>query len=157
MKSKIKFSAILASAFIAGILATHFGEKFMSKNRTVITEEPLLIVSQKDQKTYSILPTGSILTHEQSSAEGYQTYKLYINIDSDFKSQEYTGKTPAAIWARTIDKTEIMKFMQDYPLSLDELRRVIKAQKLSREDYIQILRDWEEPKGEKDISIYDKQ
>lgn len=133
---------------IIAIIATALGF-FLSEKRVIHTndkkafrlEEPLLIEGEK-QNNYSLLPTGTVLYYDKSWAEGHSTYHVFFHFKGEFKSIPADGNGIDPIWLRTIDSDELSKLMTEYPVSREELTKILKAKRATKQDLVQILRDW---------------
>lgn len=126
----------------------------MGSSFAVKTSEPLALVGEHSKVT-TLLPSGTVLYHEKSWPEGHTTYKAYFHFKGALASEPFDPKVLSPSWLYTLDKEDVMKLMQEYPLTLGELRKLLKARKVTREEYIQILRDWEDPGDDKEIGSPD--
>lgn len=145
MKNFIKFTFVFLLGTVSGAILFKFGyqDQIMSNKFALKTKEPLLISGEDGQKVFSLLPSGTTLYQEKSWPEGHTTYKAYFNFKGKFEAEKVDPATIDPLWLYNLSKEDVIKFMQDYPLTLGEFRKVLKAQKITREEYIQILRDWE--------------
>jgi hypothetical protein len=106
-------------------------------------EEPLLIQG-KTENSYSLLPTGTVLYFDKDWPEGHTTYYVYFNVKSEFKSTPVNSKITSPIWLRNIESDELAKLVSDYPISREELTAILKAKRATKQDIVQILRDWQD-------------
>lgn len=137
--------ALTALASLAiGSISTIYWNQSMKTEKSFITKEPLLIEAESNSY-YSILPAGTALYHDKSWPEGHSTYHVYFHVKSDFASEPNTSDMLQPLWLRTVEKSELLKLVSEYLLTTEDLRKIIKARGITREEYIQILRDWEEP------------
>lgn len=113
----------------------------MNAKKAYRLEEPLLIEGEK-QNSYSLLPTGTVLYYDKSWAEGHSTYHIYFHFKGAFNSVPVDGNGIDPIWLRTIDTHDLSKLMTEYPISKEELTNILKAKRATRQDLVQILRDW---------------
>jgi hypothetical protein len=132
---------LIISFLIIGILLAKIGEIHMESKKAFRIEEPLLIEGKK-QNSYSLLPVGTVLYYDKSWDEGHSTYHVYFHFKGVFKSEPVDGNTISPIWLDTIDAEELPKLMSDYPVSRDELINILKAKRATKQDLVQILRDW---------------
>ena len=113
----------------------------MSDKKAFRLEEPLLIEGEK-QNSYSLLPTGTVLYYDKSWAEGHSTYHVYFHFKGEFKSAPTDGSGIDPIWLRTVDSDDLPKLLTEYPVSKEELTNILKAKRATKQDLVQILRDW---------------
>ncbi|WP_373989476.1 hypothetical protein [Duganella sp. BuS-21] len=132
----------LASA-ISGILLSECGVIHLNSKKTFRLEEPLLIEGEK-QNSYSLLPAGTVMYYDKSWDEGHSTYHVYFHFKGEFKSAPTGGDGISPIWLRTVESDELPKLMADYPVSRDELSTILKAKRATKQDLLQILREWKE-------------
>jgi len=117
------------------------------KTQYLKTMEPLLLNAGGETQYFHLLPSGTPLFKDHSFPEGHTTYVAYINIKGAFAAETLeTDKVnfSAPIWARTVQKEEVSKLMSDVPVSKDDLVRIMKARKMTREELAQIVRDWKD-------------
>lgn len=115
----------------------------MNSKKAVRLEEPLLIEGEK-QNSYSLLPAGTVMYYDKSWDEGHSTYHVYFHFKGEFKSVPTDSEDIDPIWLRTIDSDELPKLMSDYPVSREELISILKAKRATKQDLVQILRDWKD-------------
>jgi hypothetical protein len=132
---------VAAMAAFSGFFLSEKGVIRMNDKKAFRLEEPLLIEGEK-QNNYSLLPTGTVLYYDKSWAEGHSTYHVYFHFKGDFKSVPTDGNGIDPIWLRTIDSDELSKLMTEYPVSKEELTNILKAKRATKQDLVQILRDW---------------
>lgn len=113
----------------------------MTTQKAFRLEEPLLIEGEK-QNTYSLLPVGTVLYYDKSWDEGHSTYHVYFQFKGEFKSTPTDSHGIDPIWLRTVDSAELPKLLSEYPVSRDELTAILKAKRATKQDLVQILRDW---------------
>ena len=106
-------------------------------------EEPLLIEGEQ-QKTYSLLPAGSVLYLDKSWPEGHQTFHVYFHFKGDFKAAPADPKAISPLWLRTIDREELPKLLNEYPLTKHELTAILRTRGVTKAELTQILREWPE-------------
>lgn len=115
----------------------------MDPKKAFRIQEPLLIEG-KEQNSYSLLPVGTVLYYDKSWDEGHSTYHVYFHFKGAFKSERVDGNTISPIWLNTIDAEELPKLMSEYPVSRDELISILKAKRATKQDLVQILREWKD-------------
>lgn len=113
----------------------------MTTKKAFRLEEPLLIEGEK-QTSYSLLPAGTVLYYDKSWDEGHSTYHVYFHFKGEFKSTPADSSGIDPIWLRTVDSAELPKLLSEYPVSRDELAAILKAKRATKQDLVQILRDW---------------
>ena len=115
-------------------------------SKTAFTiKEPLLIESER-QKTYSLLPAGSVLYLDKSWPEGHQTFHVYFHFKGDFKAVPADPKTISPLWLRIVDRKELPKLLNEYPLNKQELTTILRTRGVTKAELTQILREWPEKK-----------
>lgn len=115
------------------------------QTRYLLTEEPLLIASDVEAKGFHMLPAGTPLYHDKAFAEGHSRYIVYVNFKGDLKARTVVSDKPNLvdpIWAYQVEKTELPKLLADTPIAKEDLVRILKARKATRDDLLQIARDW---------------
>jgi hypothetical protein len=121
----------------------------MTSKTAFTIEEPLLIEGEQ-QKTYSLLPAGSVLYLDKSWPEGHQTFHVYFHFKGDFKAAPADPKTISPLWLRTIDREELPKLFNEYPLSKQELTTILRTRGVTKAELTQILREWPEEQNTPD-------
>lgn len=136
--------AIVTLGFILLVfLLLSTGLLFMTPKIAFTIEEPLLIEGEQ-QKTYSLLPAGSVLYLDRSWPEGHQTFHVYFHFKGDFKAVPADPKLISPLWLRTVDREELPKLLNEYPLSKHELTALLRARSVTKAELTQILREWPE-------------
>lgn len=115
----------------------------MNTKKAYRLDEPLLIEGEK-QNSYSLLPQGTVLYYDKSWDEGHSTYHVYFNFKGEFKSTAVENNGIDPIWLRTVPADELPKLLSEYPVSLEELTAILKAKRATKQDLVQILRDWKD-------------
>jgi hypothetical protein len=141
---KIAAAAMITSGFIFltyFLLAT--GVLPITSKTAFKIEEPLLIEGEQ-QKTYSLLPAGSVLYLDKSWPEGHQTFHVYFHFKGDFKATSADPNLISPLWLRNVDREELPKLLNEYPLSKQELVALLQAKSVSKSELTQILREWPE-------------
>lgn len=141
--SPILLGFFVIAATVFGFFLSEKGVIHMNDKKAFRLEEPLLIEGEK-QNSYSLLPTGTVLYYDKSWAEGHSTYHVYFHFKGEFKSTPTDGNGIDPIWLRTIDSDELSKLMTEYPVSREELTNILKAKRATKQDLVQILRDWKD-------------
>jgi hypothetical protein len=143
MKKTILLLVVALISTIFGILLSEKGVIHMNSKKAFRLEEPLLIEGEK-QNSYSLLPVGTVLYYDKSWDEGHSTYHVYFHFKGEFKSTPADSSGIDPIWLRTVDSDELPKLLSEYPVSRDELVSLLKAKRATKQDLVQILRDWKE-------------
>ena len=141
ISSTVPYVLVAIIAAIFGFLLSENGVIQMNDKKAFRLEEPLLIEGEK-QNNYSLLPMGTVLYYDKSWAEGHNTYHVYFHFKGDFKSVPVDGSGIDPIWLRTIESDELSKLLTEYPVSREELTNILKAKRATKQDLVQILRDW---------------
>lgn len=138
---------LVAISFITGSLLERHGVLNMAGTHYIKTTEPLLLNTEGESKYYHLLPVGTALYKDATFPEGHVRYIAYINIKGAFGNEAIDSpKTNLVdpIWAYTIKPDEIKALMADTLISKDDLVKILKARNITREELVQILREWEE-------------
>lgn len=138
---------LVAISFTTGSLLERHGVLNMAGTHYLKTTEPLLLNTDGESKNYHLLPAGTALYKDATFPEGHTRYIAYINIKGAFGSEAIDSpKTNLVdpIWAYTIKPDEIKALMADTPISKADLAEILKARNITREELVQILREWEE-------------
>lgn len=133
--------AVLLIAF--GYLLPGTGWFKISSQKAFTTRQPLLIEGE-DQQTYSLLPAGSVLYHDKSWPEGHETFHVYFHFKGKLEAEPADADVIAPLWLRTVERNEVGKLANEYPITKEELVKILKAQKMTREELAQIVREWRE-------------
>lgn len=115
----------------------------MTSKTAFTIEEPLLIEGEQ-QKTYSLLPAGSVLYLDKSWPEGHQTFHVYFHFKGNFKAAPADPTLISPLWLRTVDHEELSKLLNEYPVSKQELSALLRARGVTKAELTQILREWPE-------------
>jgi hypothetical protein len=113
----------------------------MTSKKAYMIDEPLLIEGEQ-QNIYSVLPAGTVLYLDKSWPEGHQTFHVYFHFKGDFNATPTDPGLISPIWLRTVDREELPKLLNNYPLSKKELATILKARSVTKAELTQILRDW---------------
>lgn len=105
---------------------------------------PLLLASDTDLNSISLLPKGTVLYFDKAFSEGFTRYKVYINIDRmplELKNlSDPTLISPLEAFA--LDKSSLQKLLQSYPLSKDDLESILKSNKISKDEIKEIFENY---------------
>ena len=115
----------------------------MKSKHAITLNEPLLIEGETN-KYYSLLPAGTVLYHDKSWPEGHETLHVYFNLKGNIDFQKADPSVVSPLWLRTVDPAELTKLLQDYPLTKNDLVRILKARKISRDELAEIVREWKD-------------
>lgn len=137
----------IAAAFLCGMLFQKFGVPAMSKTTYLKLQEPLLLESEGKAQDFHVLPAGTALYIDRSFPEGFTRYIAYINIKGDFAAEKIVSdKTNLVdpIWAHPVQRDDLPFLMGNTPVTKNDLVRILKARKMTREELAQIVREWKE-------------
>lgn len=115
----------------------------MKSKHAIATKEPLLIEGESN-KYFSLLPAGTVLYHDKSWPEGHETVHVYFHFKGNMAFDKADPNVIAPLWLRTVDRDELMKLLQEYPISKEELVQILKARKMTRADLADIAREWKD-------------
>lgn len=120
----------------------------MRNNTTYyVLKEPLLLQAEGEARNFHVLPAGTPLYEDWAAPEGFTRYKVYINIKGDPAMEKVVSdkiNLIDPIWAQQIYPGDLPKLMADTPVTKDDLVRILKARKATREDLAEIVRAWTE-------------
>jgi hypothetical protein len=143
----ISLGFLVAGAFVVGAAAQKSGGLNMSHTEYLKLSEPLLINAEGESKYFHVLPAGTPMYKDSSFPEGHTRYIVYINVKSEFQAEKVVSDKKNLIdpiWAETVKREDVKQLMAETPISKDDLVRILKARKMTREDLAQIVREWEE-------------
>ena len=143
MKKLAKIAIVTLGLIILANLLLSIGVLSMKSKAAFTIEEPLLIEGEQ-QKTYSLLPAGSGLYLDTSWPEGHQTFHVYFHFKGNLKALPADPKSISPLWLRTVDREELPKLLNDYPLSREELTALLRARSVTKAELTQMLREWPE-------------
>ena len=109
--------------------------------------EPLLLNAEGERKYFHMLPVGTAMYKDHSFPEGHTRYIVYVNVKGEFKNEKVESEKRNLIdpiWGETVKKDDLKILMGEMPISKDDLVRILKARKLTREELAQIVREWQE-------------
>lgn len=141
MRKTAAFAIITLSTVIFSYLFLSDGAHLMTSKKAFTTTEPLLIEGEQ-QKTYSILPAGTVLYLDKSWPEGHQTFHAYFHFKGQFSSTPADPNSISPIWLRTVDRDELPKLLNEFPVSKQEIMIILRARSVTKSELTQILRDW---------------
>lgn len=140
------FAIITALLFGAGIgsLVIYQGIYTMKKDLAFKLSEPLLFLSP-DGSQHHLLPAGATLFFQKGYDEGHAIYAMEVVFKGKFEAERITDLQQAEpLWVDTIYDTDLKELVKNYPISKDDLVRILKARKMTRDDLADIVRDWKD-------------
>lgn len=143
MRKPVTIAIITLGSILLAYLLLLTGVLSMTSKKAFTIEEPLLIEGEQ-QKTYSLLPAGSVLYLDKSWPEGHQTFHVYFHFKGDFKAAPADPKMISPLWLRNIDREELPKLLNEYPLSKQDLTTILRTRGVTKAELTQILREWPE-------------
>jgi hypothetical protein len=123
------------------------GGSIMSKTVYLKTTEPMLLGTEGQVQDFHVLPAGAALYKFKEFPEGHTTYLAYINIKGPFAAERIESKEANLIdpmWAMTVRLEEVATLVQNTPITKEDLTRILKARKVTRDDLAQLVRDWKD-------------
>jgi hypothetical protein len=123
------------------------GDSIMSKTIYLKTTEPMLLGTEGQVQDFHVLPAGAALYKFKEFPEGHTTYLAYINIKGPFAAERIEANEANLIdpmWAMRVRPEEVAVLVQNTPISKDDLTRILKARKVTRDDLAQLVRDWKD-------------
>lgn len=139
------FTAVVS--FALGMAFQKNGDSIMSETVYLKTAEPMLLGTEGQVQDFHVLPAGAALYKFKDFPEGHTTYLAYINIKGPFASKRIESNEANLIdpmWAMRISPEEVAVLVQNTPISKDDLIRILKARKMTRDDLTQIVREWKD-------------
>lgn len=138
-------AALLALVFCAGFFFHTIQDFIMPQTTYFKLEEPLLIESEGEARNFHILPAGTPLYKDKSFPEGHTRYIVYVNIKGGpalEKIESDKAQLIDPIWGYPVQPEDVPTLVAETPVSKDELVRILKARKMTREELAQIVREW---------------
>jgi hypothetical protein len=136
----------LLAAVAAGVALERTGVAGMASKTTYYrTTEPMLIAAESENRTFHILPAGTPIYHDKSFAEGHSRYIIYANFKGELRAEKIESDKPNLIdpiWLYQVEKVDLPKLIGEVPISKNDLVKIMKARKMTREDLAQIVREW---------------
>lgn len=107
-------------------------------------EYPLILSSDAPSKNTHMLPKGTVLYFDKSYPEGFTRYKVYINIDRmPLKLDDLSDPTEITpIDATAPSKEDLLKLIQDYPLTKGDLESILNSKRISKDEIREILENF---------------
>jgi hypothetical protein len=117
----------------------------MKQQHIHVLQAPMLVRTKDPDKPYYLLPAGTALYFHGSMPEGFDRYFIYVNTRAQLPTapEEKPGLIDP-IWVDPIDDQNLSGVLQKYPLTRNDLARILKAQKMKRADLEALLRDWKD-------------
>lgn len=147
MKTKLTLAvvALMFFGFFAFSNNIKHGDLAMKKTSYIKTTEPLFLSAGKNFQYFHILPVGAALYKFETFPEGHTTYIAYINIKGSFSHEIVESEYSVdPMWASVIRPEDVQILLDKTPVSKDDLIRILKARKMTRDDLAQIVRDWKD-------------
>lgn len=104
-------------------------------------EYPLMLSSNIGSKNLHMLPRGTVLYFDKSYPEGFTRYKVYINVDrTPLKLEDLADPTEIdPIDAAVPSKEDLLKLLNDYPLTKGDLESILNSKRLSKDEVKEVL------------------
>jgi len=142
MKKFFLYMALLLAGAVAGMALTHQRETIMDKRFAFRLKEPLLI-STGSQQPYYLLPANTVLYHQESFAEGHARYAIEVIYQANFDGERLKeGEFADPLSLFSMEPEDAGKLLKDYPLSKDDLVRILKARQVTRAELEQMVLEW---------------
>lgn len=112
----------------------------MADSRIHVLAYPLRIASPAQNEWY-LLPAGTTLYYEDSMAEGYDRYRVYVNVEGaalDVTAAPFHNYV-APLSAYPIEGEDILHLLRGYPVGKTDLIRLLKANPLSAEEVEEVI------------------
>lgn len=114
------------------------------------TKEPLRISNNGDDRYSYILPVGAVLYYDHDFDEGHSLYWTPVYHKGRFECEEvllepkHQGRLVVPLWLDNIDAAELKFLFNRFPLSRSDVEAVIKANHITKDDLIDIIRSMPE-------------
>lgn len=133
-------AALLGALIAVTLVYQERGE--VDKNFAFHLSEPALIATPLGQQHY-LLPSGTTVYHQASSAEGHGLYAIEVMFDGQLKLQPVKpGESTEPLWLYNVEADDVKKLLEAYPLSKSDLSSILKARGVTREELEQMVLDW---------------
>lgn len=138
---------VIALIFLGIVLERSGATKMAKKTTYYLTKEPMLISGTTDDKNFYMIPAGTPMYFDKAFNEGHQRYIIYANFKGNLQAEEINSDKSNLIdpvWLYQIDKEDVTKLIQKYPLSKADLLNILKARSITRDELAQIVREWKD-------------
>lgn len=117
-----------------------------SNSKFHILKEPMIFESESAEDKSYLIPSGTTLYFDKAFPEGHVRYIIYINYKGKALELQESDKPGfiAPSWIHQIDKDELTQLMNKYPLSKDDLKRILKSNSFTRAELIEIINSYQE-------------
>jgi len=123
------------------VLLACFSYRFIDMTDTQIhvLKHPLRIASAARDEWY-LLPAGTTLYYDDSMPEGFNRYRIYLNVEgSDLDLAQSDRYYIAPLSAYPIEGEDILNLIRSYPVNKEDLIGLLKATPLTAEDAGEII------------------
>lgn len=134
---KLLLAVLALSLFLATIFSLIIFQKARSMEKIHILKAPLSIGSEKDVNYY-LLPKGTYLYFDSAFPEGFNRYKIYVNIKENLALQDNIEHVEAPISADSISKTLLLDLLKNVKLDKDDIKSILNNGKYSDADKIEV-------------------
>lgn len=139
IKNIISFIAgVIFCLIVSSLFYIYWSTHKMTEIHTL--KYPILLSGDNSNNLFHILPKGTTLYFDKTFDEGFDRYKVYINIKEPLELSTLDDPTKVRpIWGYTADKATLKSLLQDYPLTKNDLQSILKSGQLSKEDVKEVL------------------
>lgn len=133
MKIKILVSSLIFAIILFAAYFLIKSQKDRSMEKIHILKAPLSIGSEKDNNYY-LLPKGTYLYFDSAFPEGFNRYKIYVNIKENLDMQENINRVEAPLSADSISKTMLVELLKNVKLDKDDINSILNNGRYSDSD-----------------------
>jgi len=130
------------AAAMAGVAMTlaisHSRPPYVDKTFAFRLKEPALIASPRGQQRY-LMPAGTVVYHQYSLEEGPGIYVIEAMFDGQLSMERLARierGDPLKLFA--LESRDITELLGDYPLSKEDLARILHARRITRAELEQM-------------------
>ncbi len=142
MKAGITHLAAALSAAALTLAITQLRAPAMDKTSAFRLKEPALISTPLGQPYY-LLPSETVLYHQYALEEGPEIYALQMMVNGRLSMERLApdeSAPPLQLFA--VETDDLKGLLADYPLSKEDLIRILKARQVTREELEQMVLEW---------------
>jgi hypothetical protein len=141
----ILHATLLVGIFFAGFFFHAIQDRIIAHTTYFKLEQPLLIEAEGEAGNFHVLPAGTPMYKDASLPEGHTRYIVYVNVKGGPALQKVESDEAQLIdpvWGYPVRPEDVPAPVAETPVSKDELVRILKARKMTREELAQIVREW---------------
>lgn len=139
-KRSISFIVGAALGALTAAMALFYWNHY-KMTKVYVLEAPMLLTAGKMDNNLHLLPKGTTLYFDEGFPEGFERYKVYVNIDRNplpLKDlADPTSITP--IQAQVMEAHELKRALLEYPLTKKDLEAILKSKSMTRDEIKEVF------------------